>query len=165
MALSQEKRDCIVAAEIIMNIGNISRNLSGKKCEPLEMYEKALDICQRVLPLGHPKIGMVRLKIGDYYRYHSQYNLALEEYEDCIHIFVRSLPLDHVNIGLIYYGIGFCYQLIHHQNHIAQAISYLQKAAIIFRKHFSLDHWHLVRTEQALQRLKNKFRLSCEEND
>jgi tetratricopeptide (TPR) repeat protein len=158
VALSKGQDYHALTQQIIINIANISLKFCPGKHEPLQLYEKVLRSFGTSTPFSHPRIGAVRLNIADYYRNISQFKLALEEYEDCLQIFVRSLPLDHVNIGLAYYGIGLCYQLINHKNDIVQAISYLEKAETIFKKHLISDHWRLIRTEQTLRRLKNKFK-------
>jgi tetratricopeptide (TPR) repeat protein len=158
VTLSKRQEYKIPTHDIILNIANISLKFCPQKHKPLELYEKVLENYRKSTPFSHPRIAFVKLNIADYYRNISQFKLALEEYEDCLQIFVRSLPPDHVNIGLTYYGIGLCYQLINHQNDIVQAISYLEKAETIFKKHLISDHWRLIRTEQTLRRLKNKFK-------
>ncbi|CAF1462510.1 unnamed protein product [Adineta steineri] len=156
MVMTNGEGDRDVTPEIFTNIGNVSLILSQGKNEPLEFYKKALNIYQEMLPSGHPKIGVGRLKIADYYRSRSQFQLALNEYEDCRQIFVRSLPFDHVNIGLTYYGMALCYLMIDPQKNVVQTVFLLEKAKIIFKKHLSPSHRCLIRTEEVLQGLKDK---------
>ncbi|CAF1239436.1 unnamed protein product [Adineta steineri] len=156
MVMTNGEGNSRATPEIFMNIGNILLIISQGQNEPLEFYKKALNIYQGMLPSGHPKIGVGRLKIADYYRNRSQFQLALNEYEDCRQIFVRSLPLDHVNIGLTYYGMGLCYLMIDPQKNVVQTVSLLEKAKIIFKKHLSASHRCLIRTDEVLQGLKDK---------
>ncbi|CAF1212361.1 unnamed protein product [Adineta steineri] len=160
MVMTNGKGDVDVTPEIFMNIGNILLIISQGQNEPLEFYKKALNIYQGMLPSGHPKIGVGRLKIADYYRNRSQFQLALNEYEDCRQIFVRSLPFDHVNIGLTYYGMALCYLMIDPQKNVVQTVFLLEKAKIIFKKHLSPSHRCLIRTEEVLQGLKDKVNTS-----
>ncbi|CAF1136990.1 unnamed protein product [Adineta steineri] len=160
MVMTNGEGNSRATPEIFMNIGNILLIISQGQNEPLDFYKKALNIYQGMLPSGHPKIGVGRLKIADYYRTRSQFQLALNEYEDCRQIFVRSLPFDHVNIGLAYYGMVLCYLMIDPQKNVVQTVFLLEKAKIIFKKHLSPSHRCLIRTEEVLQGLKDKVNTS-----
>ncbi|CAF1478051.1 unnamed protein product [Adineta steineri] len=156
MVMTNGEGNSRATPEIFMNIGSILLIISQGQNEPLDFYKKALNIYQGMLPSGHPKIGVGRLKIADYYRNRSQFQLALNEYEHCHQIFVRSLPLDHANIGLTYYGMSLCYLMIDPQKNVVQTVSLLEKAKIILKKHLNASHRCLIRTEEVLQGLKDK---------
>jgi tetratricopeptide (TPR) repeat protein len=116
----------------------------------LACHQKALSIRKKCLPKDHPDLGASYNNIGNIYLCLEQYDYALENYKHSFEIKTKSLPSHHSSLASTLENIGLVYE---RKGLLEQALSYYEKAAIIFRETFLSTHIYVIDIEQDIQRV------------
>ena len=81
-------------------------------------------------------------------------DLALEHFQKSLEIYSKSLPSRHLNIAMTLANIGFIYEK---KNDFEQALSYYEKAAIIYHQLFTSIHPDVVEIEDRIHRVSTQL--------
>ena len=109
----------------------------GEYAKALEWYQKALEICEKVLGLKHPDTATTYNNIAGVYSSQGDDEKALEWYQKALEIREKVLGLEHPHTASSYNNIANVY---FSQGDYVKALELHQKALIIDEKISGLEH-------------------------
>ncbi|CAF1335738.1 unnamed protein product [Adineta ricciae] len=123
-------------AGIYHALGLINHNQS-KYSEAIELYQKAIEINQRVLPAYHTDLADSYSSIGSSYSRMNEHSQALLYHEKAFEIYQKTLSPDHLDLAVCYINFG---EVFHNLSRYSDALFNHQKALKIKLKVLSPDH-------------------------
>ena len=122
--------------------------------DALDCYKESLYLCLKFLPENHPYFATIYNNIGSvYYKEKGKEELALDYFEKALQIRIQKYGDDNSDVALVYYNIAKIYEKKHE---IEKAISYFEKAMLIFDKALGSNHPKTKATQEALNHIKNQ---------
>ena len=112
----------------------------GKYIDALRTYEKALEICQKTLPLNHRDLATSYGNIANVYDEMGEYSKALSYCEKAFEIQQKTLSPNHHSLTTSYNNIGLVYS---NMGEYSKALSYYEKTLKIRQKTLPPNHPHL----------------------
>jgi tetratricopeptide (TPR) repeat protein len=133
---SLEDKEGKEAGYVYNNIGSVYDS-KGDLDKALEYYEKALDICEKVLSTEHPDTALSYNNIGYVYNSKGDLDNALEYFEKAKDICEKVLGLEHPYTAASYNNIGGVY---YSKGEYDKALEYYEKSKDIEEKVLGKEH-------------------------
>ncbi|CAF1293724.1 unnamed protein product [Adineta steineri] len=100
-------------------------------------YEKALDICEKILPSNHVTLATSYNNVGAVYDHLGEYSKALSYHEKALNIYEKILPPNYPSLASSYNNIGLVYD---NMREYSKALSYYEKALDTYEKTLPSNH-------------------------
>jgi len=126
----------LVAARDLDNFAGLYKK-TGKYGKALELYEKALQIREKILGVEHARTADTYDNIGGVYDDMGNYNLALEYFDKAKAIREKILGAEHPDTASTYNNMANVYYV---QGDYESALEYYYKSLAIFEKVLGLEH-------------------------
>jgi tetratricopeptide (TPR) repeat protein len=123
-------------ADIYLQLGYI-KNSQGEYEESIALYEKSIEIKQKILSQTHPDLAILYSKVGSAYEDIGEYSKALSSYEKAFEINEKTLPPNHPDLATSYKNIGSVYEKM---DEYSKALSPHEKAFEINQKTLPQNH-------------------------
>jgi tetratricopeptide (TPR) repeat protein len=125
-----------------------------KYVEALESFQKALAIREKHPSTNYHDLAGSHNNIGAVYERLGHHDLALEHYNLSLKIKLKFLSPQHLSIASTFENMGYVYE---NREAYLQALSYLEKAAIIYRQSLPSTHHDVIQIEESIQRVSSKL--------